>query len=147
MEQLLIRDLPTGTKAALRARAKRHHRSLEAEARAALAAAVAQEPMTLVDLLSTDDGADIDFEPDRLGLNARVAELPAFDGRVLAFDLAAARRVATYRVPEHAPYDDALMAAIADANQMTVVTRNTKHFRPLDVACIDPWQPTATLPG
>ena len=33
------------------------------------------EPLTLVDLLSTDEGADIDFEPDRLGLTARLPEL------------------------------------------------------------------------
>lgn len=38
--------------------------------------------------------------------------LPAFAGRVLPFDLAAARVLATYRVPEHAPLDDALIAAI-----------------------------------
>lgn len=30
--------------------------------------------------------------------------LPAFAGRVLSFDLAAARILATYRVPEHSPW-------------------------------------------
>jgi len=65
--------------------------------------------------------------------------LPAFAGRVLPFDLSAARILATYRVPEHAPLDEALIAAIADAAQMTVVTRNTRHFEPLGVACLDPW--------
>ena len=29
----------------------------------------------MVDLLGTDDGADVDFEPERLGLAARSAEL------------------------------------------------------------------------
>ena len=29
----------------------------------------------MVDLLGTDEGADIDFEPERLGLTARSAEL------------------------------------------------------------------------
>ena len=53
--------------------------------------------------------------------------LGAFAGRVLSFDLAAARRLATYRVPEHAPYDDALIAAVAEANGMVVATRNTRH--------------------
>jgi len=75
MEQILIRNLPAGTKAALRARAKQRHRSLEAEARDVLAKAVEGEPITLVDLLSTDEGADIEFEPERLGLTARSAEL------------------------------------------------------------------------
>ncbi len=66
--------------------------------------------------------------------------LPAFAGRVLPFDLGAARILATYRVPEHAPFDDALIAAVAQAAEMTVVTRNTRHFEPLGVACLDPWE-------
>jgi antitoxin FitA len=37
VEQILIRNLPAGTKAALRARAEQHHRSVEAEAREILA--------------------------------------------------------------------------------------------------------------
>ncbi|MDQ6523649.1 PIN domain-containing protein [Nocardioides sp. LHD-245] len=67
--------------------------------------------------------------------------LPAFAGRVLPFDLAAARILSTYRVPEHAPLDDALIAAVAQAADMTVVTGNTRHFEPLGVTCLDPWQP------
>lgn len=66
--------------------------------------------------------------------------LPAFAARVLAFDLAAARVLATYRVPEHAPLDDALIAACAQSAGMTVVTRNTRHFAPLGVACLNPWE-------
>ena len=65
--------------------------------------------------------------------------LPAFAGRVLPFDLPAARILATYRVPDHAPLDDALIAAIAQASEMTVVTRNTRNFEPLGVACLNPW--------
>lgn len=71
MEQILIRNLPTGTKAALKARAKQHSRSTEAEAREILTEALEQAPATLVDLLSTDEGADIDFQPERLGLAVR----------------------------------------------------------------------------
>lgn len=66
--------------------------------------------------------------------------LPAFDGRVLSFDLAAARILATYRVPELVPYADALIAAVADATGKVVVTRNTRHFQPLGVRCLDPWE-------
>jgi len=65
--------------------------------------------------------------------------LPAFAGRVLPFDLAAARVLATYRIPEHAPLDDALIAATAQAAQLTVATRNLRHFEPLGVPCLDPW--------
>lgn len=70
--------------------------------------------------------------------------LAAFGDRILPFDLAAAQILSTYRVPEHAPYDDALIAAIAQANNMTIVTRNIKHFQPLGVACINPWETTTT---
>ena len=65
--------------------------------------------------------------------------LPVFARRTLAFDFAAARTLATYRVPENAPYDDALIAAVAQATGKIVVTRNTRHFEPLGVRCLDPW--------
>ena len=70
--------------------------------------------------------------------------LPAFAGRVLPFDVSAARILAAYRVPEHAPLDDALVAAVAESAGMTVVTRNTRHFEPLGVACLDPWDAGAS---
>lgn len=66
--------------------------------------------------------------------------LPAFANRVLAFDLPAARILATYPVPESAPLDDALIAAVADAAGMTVVTRNVRHFTAFGVRCINPWE-------
>lgn len=75
MEQILIRNLPAGTKAALKARAEQHRRSVEAEAREILADALEREPLTLVDLLASDEGADSDFEPERLGLTARTPDL------------------------------------------------------------------------
>lgn len=75
VEQILIRNLPAGTKAALKTRAEQHRRSVEAEAREILADALEGEPVTLVDLLSTDEGSDIEFEPERLGVTARTPEL------------------------------------------------------------------------
>jgi toxin FitB len=71
--------------------------------------------------------------------------LPAFADRVMSFDLSAARILAAYRVPEYAPFDDALIAAVAEATGMTIATRNTKHFEPLGVSCLNPWD--ATPPG
>lgn len=65
--------------------------------------------------------------------------LPTFADRVLPFDLPAARILATFRVPEHAPADYALIAAVAQAREVTIVTRNTKHFEPLGVHCCNPW--------
>lgn len=75
VEQILIRNLPAGTKAALRARAEQHRRSAEAEAREILAEALEHGPLTLVDLLAGEEGSDIDFEPGRLGLTARTPDL------------------------------------------------------------------------
>lgn len=75
MEQLLIRNLPEGTKALLKLRAARHTRSAEAEAREIITGALAHEPVTIVDLLGGDDGADIEFEPHRLGLGHRDLDL------------------------------------------------------------------------
>jgi len=75
MEQILIRSLPAGTKAMLRARAETHRHSVEAEVRKILADALKREPVTLVDLLSTDEGADIEFQPQRLGLTGRTPDL------------------------------------------------------------------------
>ncbi len=65
--------------------------------------------------------------------------LPAFAGRVLPFDLPAARILATYPVPDQAPLDDALIAAIAQSAGMTIATRNTRHFEPLGVSIVNPW--------
>lgn len=75
VEQILIRNLPAGTKAVLKARAGQNRRSVEAEAREILASALEREPLTLVDLLASDEGAEIDFEPERFGLTARTPEL------------------------------------------------------------------------
>lgn len=75
MDQILIRNLPAGTKAALRERAKLNHRSVEAEARALLTESLGREPATIVDLLSMSETIDIDFEPERLGLTARTPDL------------------------------------------------------------------------
>ncbi len=73
MERISIRNLPAGTTAALRARTKRRTWPLEAEARDVLTRALEDEAVPEVDLLDTDEGADIEFEPERLGLTARSA--------------------------------------------------------------------------
>ena len=70
--------------------------------------------------------------------------LPAFADRVLPFDLPAARVLAAFRVLEHVPLDDALVAAVAQAGEMTVVTRNVRHFEPLGVAVLNPWDTSAS---
>lgn len=75
LEQILIRNLSDGTKAVLTERAARNHRSMEAEARAIMEDALVGEPKSIVDYLAMPESDDIDFEPERLGLTARTAEL------------------------------------------------------------------------
>ena len=59
--------------------------------------------------------------------------LTTFASRILEFDHAAARILAQFPVPERAPLEDALIAAIAVANGMVVVTKNMRHFEPLGI--------------
>lgn len=82
-------------------------------------------------------------DPEQGGILRRWLEeqvLRAFGDRILAFDLAAARAVGAFRVPERASPDDALIAAIASARDMTIVSRNVKHFAPLGVPTPNPWE-------
>ena len=69
--------------------------------------------------------------------------LPAFDGRVLAVDLAVARRCAGLHVPGRRAERDALIAATARVHGMTVVTRNAADFAATGVALHDPWDGAA----
>lgn len=73
MEQMIIRNLPDGTKARIRRRAAEHNRSMEAEARSMLEAALAQKAESLVDLIGTHDD-HIDFVPERMRLGTRDVE-------------------------------------------------------------------------
>jgi antitoxin FitA len=52
-------------------RAEQHHRSVEAEARAILTGALGRAAVTIVDMLCTGEGADIEFEPERLNIASR----------------------------------------------------------------------------
>lgn len=79
---------------------------------------------------------------DRLRRWLEEAVLAVFSGRVLAVDLAVARRAARLHVPDHRPERDAMIAATATVHGLTVVTRNVSDFERLDVALIDPWEPT-----
>ena len=66
--------------------------------------------------------------------------LPTFAGRILAIDTAVAQRCAALHVPGPRSDRDALIAATALVNGLTVVTRNLSHFQPMGVAVVDPWQ-------
>lgn len=66
--------------------------------------------------------------------------LPTFAGRILAIDTAVAQRCAVLHVPNPRSDRDAIIAATALVHGMTVATRNVKHFQPMGVAMVDPWQ-------
>src|ERR1035437_2731237 len=73
----------------------------------------------------------------RKWLNAQV--LPAFNGRILAVDVAVAQRSARLHVPDPRPVRDGLIAATALVHGMTVVTRNVADFEPTGVLTLNPW--------
>jgi predicted nucleic acid-binding protein len=66
---------------------------------------------------------------------------PGFEGRILAVDLAVARRCASLHVPDPRAERDALIAATALVHGMTVVTRNTADFLATGASLLDPWAP------
>lgn len=73
----------------------------------------------------------------RLWLERRV--LPQFAGRILAVDVAVARRCAQLHVPVRRSERDALIAATAMVHGLTVVTRNVRDFEPTGVTLFNPW--------
>jgi hypothetical protein len=66
------------------------------------------------------------------------------DGRVLAFDTAAANAAgvavaAVQRRGKSAEIRDCQIAGIALARRATLATRNIRHLEPLGVTVVDPW--------
>lgn len=69
--------------------------------------------------------------------------LETFSERVLALDVIAARRAGAMSDAARAKgrdpgLADLMIAAIADVQDLTVATRNLRHFEPLGVPCLDP---------
>jgi predicted nucleic acid-binding protein len=68
-----------------------------------------------------------------------------FEGRILAFDEAAARIWGSLmgegdRTGQTPPAADTQIAAVAIARDLTLVTRNVKDFERFDVAVLNPWE-------
>lgn len=63
----------------------------------------------------------------------------AFAGAILPVDERVAHRAAGFHVPDPMPEMDALIAATASVHNLTLVTRNTKDFRRVDIELLDPW--------
>jgi predicted nucleic acid-binding protein len=73
--------------------------------------------------------------------------LEQFEGRILAFDTAAAKHYADLAVKARTagrgfPTPDGYIAAIADANRFVVATRDMSAFRAAGLPAIDPWSTT-----
>lgn len=64
--------------------------------------------------------------------------LTAFAGRILPVNITVARRCARMLVPDPKADRDALIAATAEAQGLTVVTRNTSDFQATGVRLLDP---------
>jgi predicted nucleic acid-binding protein len=70
--------------------------------------------------------------------------LPAYAGRILSIDTAAALCAAILPWPDPADYRDALIAGAALTHGATVVTRNTKHFERSGAKLLNPWERPAS---
>jgi len=84
----------------------------------------------------------------RQRLESAFAQLLAqdLDGRVLAFDSAAADAsgivvAKSQRAGRSIEIRDAQIAGIALARKATLATRNVRHFKDLGVRLVDPWAP------
>lgn len=66
--------------------------------------------------------------------------IPAFDSRILNIDVSVARVCANLHVPDPRSERDALIAATAITNGMSLVTRNTKDFKDMGLNLINPWE-------
>jgi predicted nucleic acid-binding protein len=75
----------------------------------------------------------------RLGIWLHDEVLPAFEGRVIPFDTRIALRCAALQVPDPKATLDAMIAATALEHDLTVVTRNTRHFGRMGVRLVNPW--------
>lgn len=66
--------------------------------------------------------------------------LKQFSTRILPLDLSAALLCAEFHIPDKSPINDAYIAAIAKANNLILVTRNTKDFSRCDVRLFNPFE-------
>lgn len=73
-------------------------------------------------------------------LNSHV--LKAFSDRVLSFDTNSALKCAQLHVPNPKSERDAMIASTSIVHGLTLVTRNEKDFKHIDVDVINPWLTT-----
>lgn len=102
--------------------------------------------ITLAELLAGVAALPAGRRRTKLGQAITGQVLPLFEGRVLAFDMAAAHAFAQVQAGAQAAgnpisFADAAIAAIASAHGYAVATRNVRDFKGTGVEVIDPWLP------
>jgi predicted nucleic acid-binding protein len=65
-----------------------------------------------------------------------------YEDRLLYVDGNVAEEWGRFRTRRGAPVIDTLLAATARVHELTIVTRNTRDFRSLDVTVLNPWRAT-----
>lgn len=65
---------------------------------------------------------------------------PEFDGKIVAIDADTAKICAKLHIPDHAPENDAWIAASAIQHNLILVTRNTADFERTGVRLFNPFQ-------
>lgn len=65
--------------------------------------------------------------------------LPRYADRILDVNVEVAQRAAAFDVPDPRPVADGLIAATAIVHNLTVVTGNVRHFRPMGVPLLNPF--------
>lgn len=82
-----------------------------------------------------------DFEQGtRLRVWFETQVCPEFEDRTLSIDAAIVRRCAQLHVPDPKSERDALIAATALENGLTIVTRNIEDFASTGALLVNPWQ-------
>jgi predicted nucleic acid-binding protein len=72
--------------------------------------------------------------------------LDAFNSRILDVTLPISLRAASLHLPKSKPEADALIAATALVNGLTLVTRNVNDFVGTGVQIVNPWKPHDIYP-
>jgi predicted nucleic acid-binding protein len=65
--------------------------------------------------------------------------LPTFSEKILPFDTSVALQCAQLHVPDPKSERDAMIAATALVHGLTLVSRNEKDFKHIDMKVINPW--------
>ncbi len=123
---------------------RRLERALPALKAWAATVPAAEQYVSCITIMELDVGALAIIRKDKVQgeiLNRWINNhvLPFFKDRILPIDTEIARRCATLHVPNPRGDRDALIAATALVNGMTVVTRNVADFAPTGVPILNPW--------